>query len=163
MAICGDNVESYERESGWDKYCDEFQILSSSNGDVLATRILAHPHANEQPFTRSSNGAVALPENVMKVTVVARDSVCGYCGTGVSLELPAVDDVGAFADPSSTSFIATQAPTTMETANDGISAAATPTVEPSAAAIRLGSGVKHVVNFRWFLWVLCGTGVRIYH
>ena len=57
-------------------------------GDVLGTRELAHPHVDEQPFTRSLTGVV-IPEGVTTVEIAARDSVVGFCGTTVSVAVPA--------------------------------------------------------------------------
>lgn len=39
-------------DTGWDHYADGWRI-EDADGQVLGTRILAHPHVNEQPFTRS--------------------------------------------------------------------------------------------------------------
>jgi hypothetical protein len=57
------------------------------DGEVMAVRELAHPHVNEQPFTRSL-GAVAIPDDVGSVTIRARDSVHGYGGREITIELP---------------------------------------------------------------------------
>jgi len=38
-------------DSGWKHYADAIEI-STPEGVVLLTRVLAHPHVNEQPFTR---------------------------------------------------------------------------------------------------------------
>jgi hypothetical protein len=54
---------------------------------VLGTRNLAHPHVDEQPFTRSATGVV-IPEDVRSVTVRANDSVHGYGGAEILVELP---------------------------------------------------------------------------
>jgi len=54
---------------------------------VLGVRELAHPHVNEQPFTRSLGG-VEIPDGVQEVTIRARDSVHGYGGAELSVELP---------------------------------------------------------------------------
>ena len=78
----------YESETGWDKYADEFQVRAMG-GEVLAMRTLAHPHANEQPFTRSLSGAM-MSEDILAsntVVVAARDSVEGYCGQTFTLQL----------------------------------------------------------------------------
>jgi len=63
-------------DEGWDHYADRFEILSP-DGTILATRILHHPHVNEQPFTREQYG-VAIPKGLTEVHVRARDSVHGY-------------------------------------------------------------------------------------
>lgn len=60
-------------DTGWKHYADRFEILAP-DGTVLATRVLAHPHVNEQPFTRSLGG-VKIPNNIQTVTVRAHDSV----------------------------------------------------------------------------------------
>jgi len=44
-------------DSGWEHYADAFEILDG-DGNVLGTRTLAHPHVDEQPFTRSLLGVV---------------------------------------------------------------------------------------------------------
>lgn len=65
-------------DEGWDHYADSFEILSD-DGEVLGTRVLRHPHVNEQPFTRTFQG-VKIPESVSGVRVRAHDSVHGYGG-----------------------------------------------------------------------------------
>lgn len=75
-------VQSDDR--GWDKYADRWEVLTEQ-GDVLGGRILAHPHENEQPFTRSQAG-IAVP--VPAVVVRAHDSVLGFCGATMNIPIP---------------------------------------------------------------------------
>ena len=63
-------------DSGWDHYADGWEVLSPF-GDVLGKRVLAHPHVNEQPFTRSLSG-VRIPQGISTVSIRAHDSVHGY-------------------------------------------------------------------------------------
>ncbi len=72
-------------DSGWDHYADRWEIRDGE-GTVLATRVLAHPHVNEQPFTRSLGG-VALPASLNSVTVAAHDSEHGYGGVEMTVDL----------------------------------------------------------------------------
>ncbi len=60
-------------DTGWDHYADRFVVVAP-DGTVLATRVLAHPHVNEQPFTRSVSG-VTIPDGVDYVTVRADDNL----------------------------------------------------------------------------------------
>jgi hypothetical protein len=69
-------------DTGWDKYADEWRI-ESEDREVLGVRELTHPHVDEQPFTRSLSGVEITTGST--VLVVARDSVEGYCGAGVSV------------------------------------------------------------------------------
>jgi len=62
-------------DSGWDHYADRWDVLGPG-GEVLGTRVLAHPHVHEQPFTRSLSG-VAIPAGVDAVTIRAHDTVHG--------------------------------------------------------------------------------------
>lgn len=62
-------------DSGWDHYSNIWRIVDSE-GNVIATRVLAHPHENEQPFTRSLY-SVPLPENHSKLYIEAEDTVHG--------------------------------------------------------------------------------------
>ncbi len=73
-------------DAGWDHYADRWEVLSP-DGAVLATRVLLHPHDHEQPFTRSLP-RVAVPEGLRRVAVRAHDSVHGYGGAVMTVELP---------------------------------------------------------------------------
>ena len=73
-------------DEGWDHYADAFEVLSPS-GEVLATRVLYHPHVDEQPFTRGLVG-VRLPPGLTEVVIRAHDKVHGYGGKTLRLELP---------------------------------------------------------------------------
>lgn len=73
-------------ETGWDKYADAWEVRAP-DGTVLGTRILAHPHVDEQPFTRSLSGVV-IPAEVTQVEVAARDLVEGFCGTAMTVPVP---------------------------------------------------------------------------
>ncbi|MEL6504796.1 MAG: hypothetical protein AAFO61_10865 [Pseudomonadota bacterium] len=71
-------------DTGWDHYADAWEVVLP-DGTVAGTRILAHPHVEEQPFTRSKTGIV-IPEGVTQVTVRGRDSVHGL-GKAVVVDL----------------------------------------------------------------------------
>ena len=73
-------------DTGWDKYADAWEVRSP-DGEVLGERVLAHPHENEQPFTRSLS-SVSIPEDIASVTLAARDSVEGFCGATVTITVP---------------------------------------------------------------------------
>ncbi|MEM8770276.1 MAG: hypothetical protein AAGD92_01385 [Pseudomonadota bacterium] len=72
-------------DEGWDHYADRWDVMIGD--EVIATRVLAHPHEHEQPFTRSLSG-VEIPGEVEAVTIRARDSVHGYGGAVFTLTLP---------------------------------------------------------------------------
>lgn len=72
-------------DEGWQHYADRFEVLTP-DGKVLATRVLAHPHVNEQPFTRDLAG-VDIPEGIVEVRVRAHDKVHGYGGQEVTIAL----------------------------------------------------------------------------
>ncbi len=72
-------------DTGWDHYADAWRVLDA-DGEVLGTRMLAHPHENEQPFTRSLGG-VRIPDGVTTVWIEARDSVHGWNAETFELRL----------------------------------------------------------------------------
>ena len=72
-------------DEGWDHYADRWQVVAP-DGTVLGTRVLLHPHENEQPFTRSLGGVV-IPEDVREVVVRAHDSVHGDGGAEIQVKL----------------------------------------------------------------------------
>lgn len=68
-----------------DRYADAWRVLGP-DGEEHGTRILAHDHAGEQPFTRSQSG-IAIPADVDVVTVEGRDQVSGWGGATVTVTL----------------------------------------------------------------------------
>ena len=72
-------------DEGWKHYADGWDVVAP-DGVVLGTRELAHPHENEQPFTRSLAG-VSIPEGVDQVTLRAHDSVHGNGGAEMRVEV----------------------------------------------------------------------------
>lgn len=79
-------VEVEHADDGWDHYADAWQVLAP-DGTVLATRVLAHPHVNEQPFVRSKSG-IEIPEGIETVTLRARDLVHGFGGGELVVTVP---------------------------------------------------------------------------
>lgn len=73
-------------DTGWDHYADLWEVYTPE-GELLGKRVLAHPHVNEQPFTRSLSG-VQIPNGVTTVIIRARDSVHGVSPQEFRLELP---------------------------------------------------------------------------
>lgn len=70
---------------GWEDYADGWRIMDA-DGKELGMRNLAHPHVNEQPFTRSLSG-VKIPEGVTEIGVQARETVGGWSSEVVRLKL----------------------------------------------------------------------------
>jgi hypothetical protein len=73
-------------DSGWDHYANRWEVLGPE-GEVIATRRLAHPHVHEQPFTRGLRDVV-IPGGFTWVRVRAHDLVHGYGGREVTLSVP---------------------------------------------------------------------------
>ena len=73
-------------DSGWKHYADSWDVVVS-DGTVLGTRTLYHPHETEQPFTRSLSG-VRIPAGTARVTVRAHHKVHGLGGREVTVKLP---------------------------------------------------------------------------
>jgi hypothetical protein len=73
-------------DTGWDHYADKWDVVAADH-TVLGTRILHHPHVNEQPFTRSLSG-VKIPAGIDHVIIRAHDSVHAYGGKSLRVELP---------------------------------------------------------------------------
>ena len=84
-STCNFSVTLKHEDSGWDHYANRWEILSLDD-KVLGVRVLHHPHVNEQPFTRSLHG-ISVPPSIKKVKVRAQDSVHGYGGKEIIIEL----------------------------------------------------------------------------
>jgi hypothetical protein len=87
----GDTVYYFDvtvthKDEGWDHYANKWDVVAP-DGTILGTRTLYHPHVQEQPFTRSLSG-VRIPEGVRRVTIRAHDSVHGYGGKVMTVDVP---------------------------------------------------------------------------
>ena len=79
-------------DTGWEDYADGWDVVIP-DGTVVKpdpespfTRLLLHPHEDEQPFTRSQSG-ITIPPDVTRVRVRAHDLVDGYGGREVFVDL----------------------------------------------------------------------------
>ena len=73
-------------DTGWDHYADGWRVLDIE-GNVLGQRVLAHPHVQEQPFTRSL-GNVHVPQGSSQVQIQARCLRDGWAQKTYLLTLP---------------------------------------------------------------------------
>jgi len=73
-------------ETGWEDYADGWRV-ETEDGVVLGTRVLVHPHVNEQPFTRSLTG-VTVPQGISRVYIRARTNTEGWFDDRYELLLP---------------------------------------------------------------------------
>ena len=74
--VCRFDVTIRHHDTGWKHYVNRYEILDM-NGKILATRVLYHPHVDEQPFTRSL-GNVTIPKEIQRIRIRAHDMVHGY-------------------------------------------------------------------------------------
>lgn len=63
-------------DEGWEHFADRWEVWTPDGETLLDTRSLAHPHVEEQPFTRSLSG-VKIPEGINQVLIRAYDLVHG--------------------------------------------------------------------------------------
>ena len=72
-------------DQGWAHYADGWEVIDL-NGNKLGYRQLAHPHDNEQPFTRSQCD-IKIPSEISKVIVRAKCNKHGFGGRAMVVEL----------------------------------------------------------------------------
>ena len=72
-------------DTGWDHYANRWDVLAP-DGTIIGSRVLAHPHENEQPFTRSLT--LEIPADVTEITLQANDSVHELGGETFTLSVP---------------------------------------------------------------------------
>jgi len=84
-SVCRIEVTVRHADVGWKHYADRWDVLDAT-GQVLATRVLSHPHVHEQPFTRTLTG-VALPAELARVRLRAHDSVHDLGGAELEVEV----------------------------------------------------------------------------
>jgi hypothetical protein len=85
--LCSFRVTVRHADEGWSHYANAWEIVAPDD-HVLATRVLRHPHVDEQPFTRELAG-VRVPAGIESVRIRARDSMHGLGGQVVVVPLGA--------------------------------------------------------------------------
>jgi len=83
---CTFSVTLKHEDTGWDHYANEW-IVVAPDGTELGSRVLYHPHVNEQPFTRSLSG-VKIPAGVKTVTIKAKDKIHAFGGKEITVQIP---------------------------------------------------------------------------
>ena len=71
-------------DTSWEHYADAWRIMTE-DGKLLGTRVLFHPHIDEQPFTRSLT--LSIPANITVIRVEAHDKVHGWAKQFVRVDL----------------------------------------------------------------------------
>lgn len=79
------DVTLRHEDSGWDHYANQWDVLDET-GNIIGSRVLYHPHVNEQPFTRSLT--LQIPQSVKQVTIEAHDLVHKTGGETFEVEVP---------------------------------------------------------------------------
>ena len=79
-------------DTGWQDYANGWDLVTS-DGTILKpdpespfTRLLLHPHVDEQPFTRSQT-RVLIPQGVTRLLVRAHDLKAGFGGKTITVDL----------------------------------------------------------------------------
>jgi len=72
-------------DQGWEHYADGWEVLDLDSNQ-LGHRQLAHPHDNEQPFTRSLCNTV-IPSEISKVIIRAKCNKHGFGGKAIIVDL----------------------------------------------------------------------------
>ena len=85
-STCTFSVTLEHADEGWHHYANQWDVVTL-DGTLLKSRVLFHPHENEQPFTRSLSGVV-VPEGIKQVVIRAQDSKHGYSDREVVVDLP---------------------------------------------------------------------------
>ncbi len=80
------DVTIRSKDTGWERYADRIEAVAP-DGTILGTRVLEHPHQDEQPFTRDLN-QLSVPRGVAKITVRAHFRPTGSDGAAMTVPLP---------------------------------------------------------------------------
>ena len=86
-------------DTGWEDYADGWDVVLPDgtavkpDPDSPFTRLLLHPHENEQPFTRSQSG-ILIPASMTQVRVRAHDLVDGFGGAEIVVRLEVLSGPG---------------------------------------------------------------------
>ncbi|MSP01547.1 MAG: hypothetical protein EXR07_10950 [Acetobacteraceae bacterium] len=80
------DVTIRSKDTGWERFADRIEALGS-DGTVLGTRVLEHPHDTEQPFTRDLYD-LRVPPGIVRITIRAHFKPTGFDGATMTVALP---------------------------------------------------------------------------
>jgi hypothetical protein len=79
------NVKLQHQDNGWEHYADEWRLVDAQ-GNILGSRVLLHPHVEEQPFTRALSN-VKLDDSLGTIYVEAHDKEHGWSKQKLEIDL----------------------------------------------------------------------------
>ena len=79
------NVKLGHHDTGWQHYADEWRLVDDK-GNILGSRVLQHPHINEQPFTRALSN-IKLGSGLETIYIEAHDKVHGWTKNRLMIDL----------------------------------------------------------------------------
>ena len=79
------DVTLQHEDTGWKVYADAWRLVDGK-GKILATRVLWHPHVDEQPFTRGMGG-IHIPDDTRVIFVEAHGKVEGWSKQRLRIDL----------------------------------------------------------------------------
>lgn len=83
---CTFSVTLKHDDEGWSHYANQWDVLTA-DGKLFKSRVLYHPHVDEQPFTRSLSG-VAILADIKSVLIRAKDTRHSYSDKTFRVDLP---------------------------------------------------------------------------
>jgi len=72
-------------DQGWEHFANSWEVIDL-NGNTIGVRNLAHPHVNEQPFTRNQCD-IKIPKEMSQVIVRAKCNKHGFGGQAMIVDL----------------------------------------------------------------------------
>jgi hypothetical protein len=83
---CTFSVTLEHGDEGWSHFANQWDVVTLDD-ELLGSRVLHHPHVDEQPFMRSLSGVI-IPAGVSQVKLRARDSMHGYSEQEFVVDIP---------------------------------------------------------------------------
>ena len=83
---CTFSVTLKHGDEGWQHYANQWDVMTMDD-QLLKSRVLYHPHVDEQPFTRSLSG-VKIPAWTTEVKIRAKDLKHGYSSDEYTVRIP---------------------------------------------------------------------------
>jgi hypothetical protein len=83
---CTFSVTLEHGDEGWNHFANQWDVVTLDD-ELLGSRVLHHPHVDEQPFMRSLSGVI-IPAGVSQVKLRARDSMHGYSEQEFVVDIP---------------------------------------------------------------------------